>query len=171
MRIVGSLTSSAQPLLLALALAGVSVGCTPHTIVNAPSANAPTRGISVNGIGKANGKPKTPGELMEHECLMQGVEAWPFVVAGKTVTIRPQGRFKADNGEALAAAAVAGLGIAALPDFVIEPYIASGALVALLANYPSPEAGLYVVRPPGAFAPRKVRALIDILIERFGRGS
>jgi DNA-binding transcriptional LysR family regulator len=117
---------------------------------------------------KGNGDPKTPEELLEHECLMQGVEAWPFVVAGKTITIRPHGRFKADNGEALAAAAIAGLGIAALPDFVIDSHIASGALQPVLADYPSPEAGLYVVRPPGAFAPRKVRALIDILVERFG---
>ena len=30
---------------------------------------------------------------------------------------------------------------------------------------------IYVVRPPGEFAPRKVRALIDILVERFGGGS
>lgn len=120
---------------------------------------------------KANGEPRTPEELLEYECLMQGVEPWPFVVGGKTITIRPRGRFKADNGEALAVAALAGLGIAALPDFVIERHIASGALVPVLGDYPSPEAGLYVVRPPGAFAPRKVRALIDILGERFGRGG
>jgi DNA-binding transcriptional LysR family regulator len=104
---------------------------------------------------------------LEHECLMQGAEAWRFVSGGKTIAIHPQGRFKADNGEALAAAAIAGLGIAALPDFVIGSHIAAGALVPLLDDYPSPEAGLYVVRPPGASAPRKVRALIDILIERF----
>jgi DNA-binding transcriptional LysR family regulator len=71
------------------------------------------------------------------------------------------------NGEALAAASIAGLGVAALPDFVVESHIAAGALLPLLADYPSPEAGLYVVRPPGASAPRKVRALIDILIEHF----
>lgn len=41
----------------ALAAAGVSLGCTPHTVVSAPSTNAPIRGISVNGIGKASGKP------------------------------------------------------------------------------------------------------------------
>jgi DNA-binding transcriptional LysR family regulator len=134
---------------------------------------APIRGKCVASADyiAANGEPTTPEELLAHECLMQGVEAWPFIVSGKTVTIRPQGRFKADNGEALAAAAIAGLGIAALPDFVIEPHIASGALRPVLADYPSPEAGLYVVRPPGAFAPRKVRALIEILVERFGRGS
>lgn len=36
-----------------------AAGCTPQTVVNsvAPAANAPVRGISVNGVGKANGKP------------------------------------------------------------------------------------------------------------------
>ena len=89
----------------------------------------------------------------------------------KIVSVRPQGRFKADNGVALAAAALAGLGIAALPDFVIDAHIASGALEPVLVDYPPPQVGIYVVRPPGEFAPRKVRALIDILIEHFGNGS
>ncbi len=44
--------------LVSMALLGVA-GCTPQTVVNsvAPAANAPVRGISVNGVGKANGKP------------------------------------------------------------------------------------------------------------------
>jgi len=44
--------------LVSMGLLGVA-GCTPQTVVNsvAPAANAPVRGISVNGVGKANGKP------------------------------------------------------------------------------------------------------------------
>jgi uncharacterized protein YggE len=57
MRIANYLTSSAKILFVAGALTSSSVGCTPHTVVNAPAANAPARGISVNGVGKANGKP------------------------------------------------------------------------------------------------------------------
>ena len=52
------------------------------------------------------------------------------------ITVRPQGRFKADNGTALAAAAVAGVGIAALPDFLIDAHLASGALVRLRVPWP-----------------------------------
>lgn len=131
---------------------------------------APLRGKCVASPAylKAHGAPRTPEELLEHECLMQGTESWPFILNGKTITVRPQGRFKADNGAALAAAAVAALGIAALPDFLVDAHIAAGALEPVLVDYPSPEAGLYIVRPPGEFAPRKVRALIDILVERFG---
>src|SRR5882724_3487470 len=75
---------------------------------------------------KERGAPDTPDELLLHQALMQGTEAWQFVDGDKTITIHPQGRFKADNGVALAAAAVAGLGIAALPDFLTEKYLASG---------------------------------------------
>jgi len=82
--------------------------------------------------------------------------------------VRPHGRFYADNGEALLSAALAGVGVAALPDFLIERHIASGALVPLLTNYAVPEAGMFVVRPPGAFPSRKIRVLIDILVEHFG---
>jgi DNA-binding transcriptional LysR family regulator len=55
-----------------------------------------------------------------------------------------------------------------LPDFLTEAHIASGALVPVLVDHPPPEAGLFVLRPPGDFPPRKVRALIEIPVERFG---
>jgi DNA-binding transcriptional LysR family regulator len=117
----------------------------------------------------AHGTPSTPQDLVQHECLLQGNETWRFIVNGKAVSIRPQGRFKADNGSALLAAALANLGIAALPDFLADGPIAAGTLIPILTDFPSPEAGIYVVRPPGSAAPRKVRALIDILIEWFGK--
>jgi DNA-binding transcriptional LysR family regulator len=87
---------------------------------------------------------------------------------GKAAAVRVHGGFKADNGVALAGAAVVGLGIAALPDFLTQAHIASGALVPVLVDHPPREAGLYVLRPLGDFPPRKVRALIEILVERFG---
>ena len=114
-----------------------------------------------------HGAPQTPDDLLNHEALMQGAEAWRLTSKGKVITVHPHGRFKADNGEALTAAALAGLGVAMVPDFLIETHVASGALVPVLTDYPPPEGGLFVVRPAGEFPPRKVRALIDILIERF----
>jgi DNA-binding transcriptional LysR family regulator len=86
---------------------------------------------------------------------------------GKTILLHPRGRFKADNGEALLAAAVAGLGVAALPDLMTEPYIAAGVLTPVLRDHPPPDAGIFVVRPPGDFPPRKVKVLIEILLEHF----
>lgn len=56
------------------------------------------------------GTPLTPEDLVGHDALMQGQEAWSFRDGRKLITLRPEGRFKADSGQALVAAAVAGLG-------------------------------------------------------------
>ncbi|MFK2854666.1 LysR family transcriptional regulator [Dyella humi] len=117
---------------------------------------------------KTYGAPEKPEELLSHQALMQGTETWQFTDGDKTISVHPQGRFKSDSGIALAAAAAAGLGIAWLPAFLVESYLASGALVSLMTRYPPPTAGMFVVRPPGSHPARKVRVLTELLIEHFG---
>lgn len=116
---------------------------------------------------KAHGSPETPEELVTHQALMQGTEAWQLMDGDKIITVRPQGRFKADNGTALVTAAVAGLGIGYLPDCLTHEYLASGALVPVMTRHPPPPAGAYVVRPPSQHPARKVRVLTEMLIECF----
>jgi len=120
---------------------------------------------------KAHGAPETPDDLAAHQALMQGTEAWQLTDGDKVVTARPRGRFKADNGTALVAAAVAGLGIAYLPDWLTYEHVAAGALVPVMTRHPPPAAGAYVVRPPGQHPARKVRALTELLIEYCNRTS
>jgi DNA-binding transcriptional LysR family regulator len=117
---------------------------------------------------RKHGAPETPDDLLTHQALMQGAEAWQFMDGDKTISIHPQGRFKADNGTAITAAAVAGVGIAWLPDHLIKSYLDSGALVQVMPRYPVPMAGIFIVRPPGQHPTRKVRVLTELLIERFG---
>jgi DNA-binding transcriptional LysR family regulator len=116
---------------------------------------------------REHGAPETPNDLLGHQALMQGTEAWQFMDGNKIISIHPQGRFKADNGTALVAAAVAGLGIAWLPDHLIKSHLDSGALVDVMPRYPVPTAGVFVVRPPGQHPTRKVRVLTELLIEHF----
>lgn len=118
----------------------------------------------------AHGAPETPDEIADHEALMQGTEVWQFLDGAKIVTVRPQGRFKADNGTALAAAALKGVGIGWLPDDIVNQHIATGALVPIMTRYPPPPAGAYVLRPPGQNPSRKIRVLTDLLIEHCDRG-
>lgn len=113
----------------------------------------------------AHGAPESPDELAGHEALMQGTEAWQLTDGDRIVTVRPQGRFKSDNGTALVAAATAGLGIAYLPDWLTHEHLASGALVPVMTRHPPPPAGAYVVRPPGQHPARKIRVLTELLIE------
>lgn len=128
-----------------------------------------TKLVASPGYIKAHGAPETPDELVAHEALLQGTEAWQFMAGDKVITARPQGRFKADNGIALVAAATAGLGIAYLPDCLTYEHVNSGALVPIMTRYPPPPAGVYVVRPPGQHPARKIRMLTELLIESFGQ--
>jgi DNA-binding transcriptional LysR family regulator len=116
---------------------------------------------------EAHGAPETPDELVAHQALMQGTESWQLMDGDRVVTVRPQGRFKADNGTALIAAAVAGLGVAYLPDGLSHDYVASGALVPVMTRHLPPPAGVYVVRPPSQHPARKIRELTELLIEYY----
>ncbi len=119
---------------------------------------------------ETHGSPEKPEDLAAHQALMQGTEAWQFMDGEKIITVNPRGRFKADNAVALVAAAVAGLGIAYLPDGITDEYVASGALLPVMKRYPPPPAGIYVVRPPAQYPVRKVRVLTEMLIECFDHG-
>ncbi|MFJ5299049.1 LysR family transcriptional regulator [Pseudomonas sp. NPDC088368] len=120
------------------------------------------------GYVQAHGAPETPDQLINHQALMTGTETWHFMDGDKIVTVRPQGRFKADNGVALVAAAVAGVGIAYLPDCLTYDSVMSGALVPIMTRFPPPPAGAYMVRPPGQHPAQKIRILTELLIEYFG---
>ncbi len=116
------------------------------------------------------GEPKTLADLDHHDAVAQpGESVWRFTEGGREQAIRPSVRFRANSGQALAAAAEAGLGIAALPTFLVGEALGRGALVRILPQVTLPEAGLFVVRaPPAGHTPGKIRALTDILLEKFG---
>ncbi len=120
---------------------------------------------------RKHGAPETPEEFVTHEVVMQGTETWMALDGDKTIVMRPQGRFKADNAVALVAAAIAGLGLAGVPEELIGDHLASGALVPVMTLYPPPDLGIYVIRPPGQHPARKIRILTEMLIECYGQGT
>jgi DNA-binding transcriptional LysR family regulator len=134
---------------------------------------APVRAVVVASPAylARRGRPRVPSDLAGHDCLLyagQTVAEWQFRVGKRLVSIRPEGRLRSDSGDAMLHWAIAGLGIAVVPSFLITDAIESGALEPLLREHPAPEFGIFVVRPPGAHVPAKVRVLIDTLVERFG---
>ena len=118
-----------------------------------------------------HGQPQVPEDLARHQCLIYSGTAnadWVLRAGKRTVSVRPRGRLRADNGEAILEWAIAGRGIAALPVFLLSDALERKALVPVLRGYPMPDSALYVLRPPGQNVPGKVRALIDVMVERFG---
>ncbi|MGF1629245.1 MAG: LysR family transcriptional regulator [Kiloniellaceae bacterium] len=113
------------------------------------------------------GRPATPADLTTHQCLVYTQADWEFRSGKRRLSVRPKGRLRSDNGEAIVQWAVAGLGIAMSPTFLVSDAIESGALEPLLPDYTATEYGIFVVRPPGSYVSGKVRVLIDALVERF----
>jgi DNA-binding transcriptional LysR family regulator len=117
---------------------------------------------------EARGRPDHPRDLAGHDILLYGNEQWRFRVGKGWEHARGRPRLRADNGEMLRAAAVAGLGICILPSFIAASAFENGTLVPILTDYPLEEGGLHAVMPPGRATTARVRALVDFLAGRFG---
>ena len=116
----------------------------------------------------ARGVPQTPAELAGHECVLYGHSAaveWPFRLAGRLQRVAVKGRYRVNNGELVRDAAIAGLGIARLPTFIVEDALASGKLVAVLDAFQLPGNTAWAVYPQHRQASLLVRLLIDYLRE------
>lgn len=120
-----------------------------------------------------HGKPRVPDDLDGRECLVwRGVgrtAAWRFRRNGKFRERVVTGRFVADSPAAILAAAIAGAGIARLPEYQTQSALASGKLVEILGEFAPPPAPISVLYPPpgsGLPIPAKLRAFIDLAIAR-----
>jgi len=79
-------------------------------------------------------------------------------------------RLYADSAAALLAFAMAGSGVALLPEWLVSGALADKTLIALLPEYHFPQQGIYAVYPDARHVPAKVRSFIDFLREREATG-
>ena len=118
------------------------------------------------------GTPMHPAELTHHQCLgytiAGGQQAWQFLINDKLLSFPLRSQINANNGEALTEAAAQGLGITCQPDFIAQPYLASGKVKEILTNYSLPELGIYAVLPSNRQIPHRVRVLMEFLISEIG---
>jgi DNA-binding transcriptional LysR family regulator len=116
------------------------------------------------------GRPETPDDLIRHDCLVYGHSKsvdWPFKVHDHPRFVAVTGRIRVNNGEVARDAALAGLGITALPTFIVGEAISSGRLVKVLEDYEPPAGGVFAVYPQHRQSSAAVRAFVDFLVERF----
>lgn len=117
-----------------------------------------------------HGTPRHPAELAHHACFIyaNAIGAWQFRKAdGEEAAVRPAGPLITDNGDAMMPALLAGLGIARLPDFIIDRELADGRLVEILADWSPPNVALHLLTPPSTLRPARVELVIDFLSQRF----
>ena len=72
-------------------------------------------------------------------------------------------RLSFDDLEAILEAALAGMGIAFLPEWLIRGHLRAGHLIAMLQDYPSTLVDSFAVWPDTHHLPRRVRVAIDAL--------
>lgn len=118
------------------------------------------------------GTPEVPEDLGSHRCLLYtntpAAEQWQFRVGGEVKSVRVSGVLRANNGDLLMAAAMAGQGIAVLPTFMCGQAVETGALRCLLFDCYVSESAVHAVYPQNRHLSSKVRALVAFLAARFG---
>ena len=114
-----------------------------------------------------HGRPVRVAELSEHPAVVYArsgrVQRWLLPGDEGPVAMMPSARFRFDDLEAIADAAVAGLGLAWLPTWLIRDRIRSGALVQVLQDVAAHETDVHVVWPETPRLGTRVRVAIDAL--------
>ena len=116
------------------------------------------------------GVPRTPADLTDHECLCFWREPsdnlWTLDDGHHNLRVRVRGRYHVDNPEAVVDAAIAGLGVALLPDYLCHDALEQGSLSRVLSNWtPQTRFGTLItaVATPDRMRLSRNRALLNFL--------
>lgn len=115
------------------------------------------------GYLAARGQPRKLADLERHDAvLLTGDESWELVGPRGPEQVRVSGRVVGDSVTFTAGAAIAGLGIALLPEFIGDDRIAKGQLQAVLPKY-AEQSPMHLLTHGGRHVPRRVALLRDHL--------
>ena len=125
------------------------------------------------------GHPQVPQDLQEHSCLLFNApmyrNKWQFEKDGHWEEIEIDGRLRSDNVLVLLTAALSGLGLILVHEWMVRPLIEQGQLERSLQRYSaspiSADADLHVVYSSSRGMSLKVRAFVDFLVQLFGQVS
>lgn len=114
---------------------------------------------------------RAPLDLLKHECLVFSHTSlrtqWSFDGPEGRVTVPINGRFSTNSGEALRAAAVAGMGILLQPYELVADEIEAGRLIRLLPEYEPAARSLHVLYASDRRMTPKLRSFLDFAVQKF----
>ena len=125
---------------------------------------------------KQHGTPKSPNDLGDVPCIVDTNNIrranWCFLDDdGEEVSIPVRGNIEVNSPEVTRRAALAGLGMALIPEFSVEEELKQGTLVSLLEDRIPSGGGIYAVYPHRRHVPGKVRVFVDFLAKWFKEKS
>ena len=124
--------------------------------------------VASPGYLARRGEPKTPEDLLDHDCLnfnfRRAEPVWPFRRDSVDFALTVGGPVEANNGETLTQLARDGVGITRVGAFSAEDDIRDGRLVPLLEAFnPGDREAIHAVFVGGANTPARVRVFVDYL--------
>jgi DNA-binding transcriptional LysR family regulator len=134
---------------------------------------APSRRVLIASPAylREHGKPRSIADLEQHKGIFytnRGAGDWRFPSPGGTVIVRGHMGFGLNNGDMIRDAAIAGLGIALVPMFIVGAAVAAGELAVIDIGVNPELEYIHIAHPDGRRPSVKLRALADHLRTAFG---
>jgi DNA-binding transcriptional LysR family regulator len=118
--------------------------------------------------------PKKPQDLTEHNCINLrlpihgGLYAWEFEKGGRELRVRVEGQLVLNATSQMLSAALAGVGLAYMPEQMVHAYIADGRLMRVLEDWCEPYSGYHLYYPSRRQSSPAFKLLVDALRYRDG---
>jgi DNA-binding transcriptional LysR family regulator len=113
--------------------------------------------------------PHAPQDLSDHRCInlrlptLGGLYAWEFEKEGRPLKVRVEGQLVFNSTGLMLEAALAGFGLAYLPEDTVAPHVAAGGLTRLLADWCAPFPGYHLYYPNRRQLPPAFALLVEAL--------
>jgi len=124
-----------------------------------------------------HGKPTDPEEVMSHNCLLfprVGYTTTKWLFRNRSGNIREipiRGNCLITNSRAIKECAMAGMGLALLPDWLVGAEVEAGSLIRLFDNHevtPTDyEGAVWMLSPSREYVPLKTRVFTEYLLKKF----
>jgi len=118
---------------------------------------------------KKRPEPRKPQDLIDHNCVnlrlttLGGLYAWEFEKGGRELKVRVDGQLTFNGTFQMLNAALAGYGLAYVPEDAAQPHIASGRLKRVLADWCPPYAGYHLYYPSRRQSSAAFALVVDAL--------
>lgn len=125
--------------------------------------------VGANSYFAKRSPPKTPQDLVSHTCInlrlptLGGLYAWELEHDGREVKVRVEGQLVFNSTSHVLDAAVAGFGLAYVPEDIAQPYLEKGRLIRVLEECCPPWAGYHLYYPSRRQASPAFALLVDAL--------
>ncbi len=113
--------------------------------------------------------PKRPQDLTAHSCINLrlpthgGLYAWEFEKGRRELRVRVEGQFILNGTTPMLNAAIAGLGLAYVPEDLAQPYVNTGALKRVLEDWSEPYSGYHLYYPSRRQSSPAFALMVDAL--------